>query len=126
MRGWLGTGPYPISHAPVDNQGEVDIRVSDAISSLEQYIQDAGKTGKMFLNLPLLRYRHGVFSKATNQRDGLTLGQRLDIIKDGDDSDRVAACIRLTSNWFCSSIYRYMELMKIDPGFNIVDLRSIG
>ncbi len=126
MRGWSGEGPYPIIHTPVDNQNLVDSRCLDAVIDLERKVEDAGTSGEMFLNLPLLRFRQNTFSKATNQKDGLTLGQRLYIIRDGNSSDRIAACIRLTSNWFCSSIYRYMELLKIDPGFNITELVSIG
>ena len=61
-----------------------------------------------------------------NREDGLTIGQRLDIVKMGNTSNRVSACIRLTSNCFGASIHRYMELLHIDPKFDIRDLRSIG
>ena len=126
MRGWLGHGPYPIKDAPVNNQNEVDRHVHESISQLETKIEETGRMGKDFIDLPLIKYKNGVFSKCVNKEDGLTLRKRLDIVKEGDTYNRMSSCIRLTSNWFCSSIYRYMDLIKIDPGFNLDQLSNIG
>ena len=126
MRGWSGKGPYPIREAMVNNQNEVDCRVSEAIGLLEAKVSESEKIGKEFLNLPLIKYKNGVFSKSLQSNDGLTLGQRLNIVKEGNEYDRMSSCIRLTSNWFCSSIYRYMKLIELDPQFNIEELANIG
>ena len=70
-----------------------------------------------------MRYRNNIYSTATDVDDGKTIGERLKIVKSGIS---VSSCIRLTSNWFASTIYRYMTLLEIDPKFNIADLRNIG
>lgn len=126
MRGWLGVGPYPIKYAPVDKQGIVDIRVSESISKFEISCQKLGSIGDQFLRLPIFKYKNEIYSKSRDTNDGYTILDRLNIVKYGDDTDDVASCIRITSNWFSSSIHRYMTILEINPGFDIKALASIS
>lgn len=125
LRGYLGSGPYPIRSAPVTNQAEVDIRVTDTLGIFEKSCRDLGNIGKSILNLPLLRYR-GAFQMSTDPHDGLTIGDRLQIIKHGDETDNISSCIRLSSNWLTASAYRYMQIIGMTPSFNINDLINVS
>ena len=113
MRGWLGEGPYPVESAPVDNQAEVDVYVSNQIYIFEDRCQKLGTIGDHILKLPLLRYRrgHGQYVRATSFYDGFTIQDRINIVKHGDILDNPASCIRLSSNWLLSSAYRYLYVL---------------
>ena len=126
MRGWLGVGPYPIAKACVDNQAIVDVRVSDGIGEFEQLCQSLGEIGALFLRLPLVRYRNHTFVRSNDKTDGLTILDRLNIVKQGDTGFNIASCIRITSNWFASTVHRYMTILEIDPKFDITLLREIA
>jgi len=126
-RGWDPDNDerYPIEIALVANQNEVDIRVTQAIRSFELFCENLGDMGTKFLELPLVKYRGG-WQHSNSATEGLTIGERLQILKHGDDHNHQNSCMRLTSNWFSASIYRYMTIVGLEPPFNIEKLRSIS
>jgi hypothetical protein len=127
MRGWSGIGPYPITNAPVDNQNIVDINVTNAINDFENYYSMLpNNISQLILNLPLLDYHSGKFSPLNIEEFGNTIGQKLSIIKSGENYDNTDSCIRLCSNFFATSIYRYFDLLNMDLPFDINDLRYIS
>jgi len=126
MRGWTGSGNYPIREAPVDNQDQVDIRVSQGISRFEELCRNLGDVGTIILNLPLLQYRAGIFSSSTESNQGRTIEERIQIVRLGDTTNNTNSCIRLTSNWLAASAYRYMQIIGISPPFDIELLRTIS
>lgn len=126
MRGWDGSSSYPIESAPVDNQNLVDINVTDAINEFERKCTDLGEIGDLILNLPLLRYTGGEFTVSSDTNQGLTIKERLQIVKSGDEVDALYSCIRLSSNWFAASAYRFLDIIGITPPFCIERLRNIS
>jgi hypothetical protein len=126
MRGWTGQGPYPIRETPSINQNDVDVRVTQGISQFEDECHELGSMGRLIWELPLLQYRSGIFMASTDGTQGLTLGDRINIVKQGDTVNNTNSCIRLSSNWFAASVYRYLQVLGVTPPFDIDHLRSIS
>lgn len=128
MRGWNGESALPISVAPVDNQSEVDIRVTEGIVDFERRCGDLGEIGSMILQLPLMRYRprSGIQTSSPND-PGPDIGSRLLLVKEGPDADLIDSCIRISSNWFAATSYSYLSLLSVgEIGYTLEDLREIS
>ena len=126
MRGWLGVGEYPIERAPVEEQLAIDIKVTQEIITFEQKCNELDLIGKAILDLPLLRYRNNSFYRVTDSDLGRTIGERLEITKNGENHSTFDSCIRLSSNYFAATSYRYMQLVGISTPFDIDKLREIS
>lgn len=126
MRGWLGQGEYPVERAPVDNQNIVDLQVTEGIITFERHCQELGEIGEAILNLPLLKYKHNRFHRVINEEHGKTVGERLQITKAGEEHTTFDSCIRLTSNYFVATSYRYMQVLGLPLPFDIDRLREIS
>lgn len=57
--------------------------------------------------------------------EGLTIGERLRIVKLGDDHSDVSSCMRMSSKWICSTAYKMLVVFGVDPGFDIKKLTAI-
>ena len=125
MRGWLGEGEYPIVRAPVDNQAIVDLNVTHAMLSFELACTELEDIGVLILQLPMLKYYAGEFYPVSGET-GLTISERIEIIKNGDEDDNYESCIRLSSNLFAVSSYRYMQILEMQPPFQVEMLRNIS
>nr|QBK85564.1 MAG: uncharacterized protein LCMAC101_01590 [Marseillevirus LCMAC101] len=126
-RGWL-EGEYPIKNAPVDNQADVDIKVSEGIVDFEHRCKKLNNEdgSNIILDLPLVKYQHE-WQSSTSANDGLTLGDRLKILKDGENDEHgFSSCMRLTSTWLAGSAYRYLIVIGEEKPFVIEDLRDIS
>lgn len=128
MRGWMGPGhPYPIESAPVPASMVtfVDINVTASINAYETAVRTLGTIGRQINDLPLVRFRGGQFHKSTEREKGFTIGDRIQIVKQGDTTGNIQSCIRLTSNWLCASAHHYMVILGLSPPFDIFHLRDI-
>jgi len=85
-----------------------------------------GELGVFLGGLPLLIYRDGVFNASQQREYGLTLGDRLRLIRSGENTDNMNSCIRMSSNWLCASAYKYMQQINMEPPFEIRSLRYIA
>lgn len=125
MRAWPGSGEYPIKSTPDVNQDEVDVRVGIASTKFGDALNMLPRDVKsLFLDLPVYKYRNGIYCPSTTEGEK-TICDRLDIMLRGSNGS-VSSCIRLTSNWFGASAYRYMTFLGLDPGFDVSELRLIG
>lgn len=126
MRGWNGIDEYPISLAitPTEFFEQLLCNVTDTIQKLETICCTIPHELNI-LHLPLVCYRDKNYVMSTNELDGITIKERLDIVKGGENIDNEASCIRITSNWFASSSIRIMEQLGIKPPFHIGDLRYV-
>ncbi len=122
MRGWKGYGKYPIKDTLVNDQDAVNKLVLDKLKELILYIND-NNIEHILLSLPLVGYTDGTFYDNNIPEKGITLGDRLSIL---ENINNVNSCIRTTSNWFLSSIYKYSIILEIKPGFDIDKVRKIG
>lgn len=131
MRGWNGIDDYPVEYCPVENQNEVDVNVTQAIARFEtkcnelNSLLDDVDLGHILLNLPLFKYDNGTYIISNNIIEGTTIGERIYIVKEGEDADTVS-CIRLSSNWICCTAYRIMQTLGMIPQFDIEKLRYIS
>lgn len=125
MRGWDGQGSYPIESAitPPEFFDQLLINVTDCISDLEQLCNPLDDLD--IRKLPLIFYNDKKYYRATNPDDGLTIGQRIQIIRQGEDTKNEASCIRISSNCIGASAHRILEILSIDPPFKIANLRHI-
>lgn len=127
MRGWEGPGTaYPLEYCPVDDQDMVDVNVNTAIIKFEEFCNEYQYTGDLILDLPLMRFVNGDYMVSKDVEEGLTVRQRLIIVKRGDENESIASCIRLTSNWICSTVHRVCEVLQMDLPFDISLLRNIS
>jgi len=128
MRGWSGTAEYPVIRAPVppEREPEVAVNVTKAIAEYDTSIRSLGKLGLQINNLPLVTYKDGHYQISNSNSDGLTIGERINIIKQGDDTNNVASCIRLSSNWLCASAHKYISALGLISPFDIFNLRHIS
>lgn len=126
MRGWNGNEEYPLVKAitPSDKEQEIFYQVITNLSLYEKYI--SSNTIELLMNtLPLVQYNEGNFLKNRDVDKGLTIGNRIDIIKDKNSDKNQYSCIRTTSNWFLASIYRYRTILRLDHDFDIDKARKI-
>lgn len=124
MRGWSGEGIYPIIQAPYQDQDLVDERVSNALRRFEEACLQFPLLGDQIKHLPLFYYRDG-FIPSTDHNQGITLDDRLELIRSGNTTTNINSCIRMSSNWICYSAYRYMQIVGMDPPFPLEALQNI-
>jgi len=128
MRGWDEETEYPISKSLVSDEGKinVDLNVSKAIVDLEDFCQKEGDFGLKLFRLHLMRYRGKQFIISNNFDDGLTIQERINIVKMGESGNQITSCIRTSSNWLASSYYYYTLAIREKPNFDINDMASIA
>lgn len=121
MRGWLhDAAPWPLEHAPVEDQVAVDLRVTEKWARFEE--ADL-QTGRRVSGLPLYRYTKDHYERGRSSKDGLTITQRLHIIR---RNTTIEACIRMSSNWLAASANYYWEQVTGKPFCDITRLASIA
>ena len=133
MRSWDGEGDYPLRSSDTlvqyDQQGLIDIRVTESIRKLEQEIEqlnDLNELGNLFKELPLMFYNNsGNFIPSTSEDEGYSIYDRIFIVKGGEDGT-IQSCMRLSSNRFCATAYYYMRLIGMDLPFNIDEVSYIS
>jgi hypothetical protein len=127
MRGWSGIGDFPLNKTVVPTNKELDVslKVTQAIADYENLVNSSGDTGVNINNLPLVLYKDNNYTLSKDKLDGLTIIDRISIVKLGDKTANMSSCIRLTSNWICSSAHKYLCAIGI-ISFNIKNLRYIS
>ena len=68
-------------------------------------------------------YTDGTYVPAHDREQGLTLEDRIRVLM---RTDSVYACVRLSSNWMCSSAYYYLAQVGADLPFALRDLVRIA
>lgn len=127
MRGWLGVGPYPVAF----RREELRIRsqvLLITVHVLEEF-KEASQSplGQLFNGLPLYAWHSGSFYRSVDRSEGLTLGERLVIVRQGEDHEENSnSCIRISSNWFAASYVKYCLIFGVEPEFDINELGSIS
>ena len=126
MRGWVGSGPYPVKEAPNMDPGGTTIRVCQSLDKFKKECSDLGDIGAHIMRLPLVRFKDGRYNVATSAEQGLTIGERIFIVESGETIKSIHSCIRTSSNYLGASSYKYLEIIGSNPGFNISELRYIS
>lgn len=113
-----------IGNDPVEDMLRIDILVTEKILQYDQS-KERCVLGNKIDTLPLVIYMSGEFVPSTMEADGITIRDRMDMIKMGTNTGNVSSCIRLSSNWICSSAVHYMSLLKIPHGVDLSCLTHI-
>jgi len=136
MRGWSGEGPYPLSSVDTNvdysEQPNIELRVTQSIQDIDRILEDLndiderGNFGDLVKELPLIFYHHrsNELLPSTSDEEGLTIYQRINIVKGGENGS-IQSCIRMSSNRFAASAYYYMRLLSMPLPFNISDMSHI-
>jgi len=127
MRGWLGEGEYPVVRAvvPQEMEAEVALKTTKEIALFESICESLGNLGKQIYNLPLVIYKDGQYQTSNSTSEGLTIKERLSLVKMGDETNNINSCIRLSSNWICSSAHKYIIALGLPSPFDVFTLRHI-
>lgn len=120
MRGWKVGQPYPISFVPASNNDITEKNTLEALTLLDELNE---RSNHMIYSLPLIIWKNE-FVKCQSEDQGLTVGERIAIVKNGE-SDNINSCIRMTSNVLGASYCFYCKLFKIPENFDIKDLTYI-
>ena len=128
MRGWMGIGEYPVKEAPVkyDDEAIVALNVTQSIAKYKKERDKNKNIGKLVDSLPLVKYQDGEYLVSKNKNDGFTIGERIEIVIKGKDNQTVYSCIRMSSNFICSSVHKYSLILGLPAPFDIFKLRYIS
>ncbi len=128
MRNWDGVGDYPLNvnstNFSKDKQIVVDHRVTQELIIFEKLVEN--KLGEKILKLPLMKYHKesNMFVTSNDPGEGLTIGDRIKIVR-GGENETMSSCIRMSSNKICASSYYYMVLIGFRLPFNISEIYEI-
>ena len=134
MRNWDGIGNFPLSSEQTnydyDKQIEIDHRVTQSLFEIEKNCEEINhikKLGNFILNLPLMEYHHisNTFITVNDRAEGLTIKDRIAIIRKGENNNGIASCIRVSSNKICATAYFYMNQIGMRIPFNISEVSNI-
>lgn len=125
MRGWkVSTNDFPLTREstgfPSERAGEVYVNTTEAICRYEKFLSQLPENiVSEIKSLPLLGISKRKednsleFITQTNKDQGLTIFDRLEIVKAGKSD---YSCIRLSSNYLAASAYCYLHLITgIEP-----------
>lgn len=129
-RGWKQDRNYPLKQrdappptSPEDEQ-EVFFEVLKVVNSINVLLVGLDERIKKNIStLQLLLYDPNTKSyiKSNDNKNGINIIDRINIIKDGQGE---SSCIRLSSNWFLSSSYCYLNTLGI-KAFEIEELERL-
>ena len=137
MRGWkvsCDEKTLPLKSertaTPPGRENEVIDLVNHSIHLFRESFSELGNDIESLIkNLTLVRYQitnNTIEFKQSNHKDGLTIWDRIIIVIQGNETNNVAACIRMTSNWLVSSAYYYLSILGIPKTFDISELSLIS
>ena len=121
MRKWDGVSAFPIRSAPQEVMtAEHDDRV---YKSLEEFERLDGSISNVVSLMPLLKYEFECFQIITDPFEGLTIQQRIDIVKKGNTITEQHSCVMWSSNLLITSSYYYLMNLGYTPSsFHIGEL----
>jgi hypothetical protein len=139
MRGWKAgsqnTEKYPLQTSETvfdpDDQGRVDLNVTTAITRYENQIEGLPHHLRNQVDsLPLVRATNNqkgiTFQASSNTEQGLTINDRVKIVKTGETSAASYSCIQLSSNWLTASAWYYTVAIGRSAPFEIEFLAQIS
>lgn len=119
MRSWKGPPEsYPISNKEPFDDVIVSTNVTIALHKYEDHYRTLPEN-LHYHHLPLFLYKNDKFEMSTENFEGLTIGERIKIVKLGESTPDMSSCVRLSSNWLIGSCYYYLQLLEHRPDFNI-------
>jgi hypothetical protein len=125
MRGWIDGNDYPVKIAMVDNQAIVDLNVQEALRNYEESCKKLESDIYIIKSFPLMKYNKG-FHFSNNVEDGKTVGERIELVKKGENTSNMGSCMRLSSNYIVTTAHKMYTTLKLKEPFDIKMLRNIS
>jgi len=119
LRGWDGSGEYPLKSQDTltEDFGDVEIKYTiqkDKLRGIFLSLSDCDQT--IVENLPLLTRMCGKFVRVTSDDVGTTIKEKLKIMEDDQDDN---SCIRLSSNYLLESCWYFIKECFDEVPFDI-------
>lgn len=118
------TTPFPLHETSVEPGDTLDVRIHrwtqllyDALDACPPAWHARLAKARLYL------FSDGQYLPAHDRDQGLTLEDRLRVLM---RTDSVHACVRLSSNWMCSSAYYYLTQLGGAVPFSIRDLERVA
>jgi hypothetical protein len=132
MRGWKidGTDDFPLTsemcNSASTHADEIQKNIGEHYSKLNELYEGLEESERNVIrDLPLIKINSlKNLYISNNQQEGLTIGERLNIIF--NDTDNVYACIRMSSNYLISSANYYTHYLKEEELINLRNLDLIS
>jgi hypothetical protein len=98
------------------------IDLENLIDSSQEWVRES------FLRLPIVLYyaKEGKFSMSETSFEGYTIGGRLKIVYEGEGTSAMSSCLRLSSNWFLSTVCYYQLQFGFPVSFDVTRIVHIG
>lgn len=128
MRGWKGgTDSFPYKKRPVGDEKEVQ-ELEDNIYLYLDKLREEYQTdiGKKVLDLDLCVFSYNTWKKSEDKTEGFTIKERLDMVARGESQRKMTSCYKMSSNWICSSAYKYMVIFGYKEPFNIYQMKQVS
>ena len=126
MRGWTEGLDYPLSTSFREDDNILAIRVTDSIIDFTNSCTELATLEINFMDLPLYLYDNNQFIPSSDQKEGRTIGERLVIVKNGENHQDTNSCIKLSSGWFaCTAQYLAINL-DLEPLFDLEYFETIS
>lgn len=131
MRGWKGSGEFPIESAmtPREEEAQLLLKVAQTYNNFDKLVveMDVIEIGgiplsQYVLSLPLYMQVEGQYVRATDPADGMTINDRMNIARIDKDAN---SCIRISSNWLAASCHKYLIKLGHDCPFDLWKLAHI-
>lgn len=99
-----------------------------AAMGIYNLLSDPVMSESEILKLPLVIYypKSGTYSTSESAYEGYTIKGRLTIVQEGETTKAISSCMRLSSNWFLSTVYYYQDAFNIPKSFDIIDLVHVS
>lgn len=139
MRGWkISKSEFPLvsidTTYPAEKQVDVEVNVALAIAAFDEEVEKIDPGVKQLLKTaPLLFARPSAVpgGKKTlvppinSEQQGSTIEERLAIVKAGEASGNIFACMRTSSNYILASAFGVLNALGAAPPFDIEQLDDI-
>jgi hypothetical protein len=122
IRGWTGKDKYPLESIPTDKI-EVMMVVSPIIMSLLDFIKNGDYD--YLMSLPLIILVEKKFVINTDIDQGSTIGEKLRMVRKGDDTTNINSCLRTSSNYLIATGYYYLLLLDSKIDYDISTMTRI-
>jgi hypothetical protein len=127
MRGWDGVSTeLPIRSVPPTDYSATTVRVSPILFQYVESWKTCPQAVLHTLNLPLVVLTQEQFRINVDPSKGLTIRDRLEIVKAGHNGTNGNSCIRMSSNNLLYSVAFYMKAIGANPGYEAGDVRYIS
>jgi len=118
LRNWDGVGPYPLQQI---GSGDIDHFLIGPCDRFRNLLDKHERLSQFPIYLYQKNRRSYDFQISKRPENGLTIRERFEILH----QDKLQSCRVVTSNWYISTSYYYLELIEEPLPFRIEEVRFL-